>query len=93
MTGVGSSYKTEKPRAGSGAASLKARFEQMAKDDGEVSRKLRNLIGRLHICFNAILSGEIFYLPVIKMLTAYVNKKFLPPKFCVVSLRGAVLVC
>ena len=39
MTGVdGTSYKTDKPRSESGSAgNLKARFEQLAKGDEEVS--------------------------------------------------------
>ena len=37
MTGASSTYQADKPRAGSGAANLKARFEQLAQDQDQVS--------------------------------------------------------
>ena len=36
MSGVSSSYKADKPAASGNAGSLKARFEQMAKQGDEV---------------------------------------------------------
>lgn len=37
MTGASSTYQADKPRAGSGAANLKARFEKLAQDQDQVS--------------------------------------------------------